>query len=279
MSRPETWEEAVRWYRDQPGNEEAVRNNYFDLPVTQATERYAASEEFAEVVRLLGHGNDRSILDLGAGNGIASIALATHGWRVSALEPDPSHEVGAAAISQAASDLDLPIEVVEEWGEKLPFSDAQFDAVHGRQVLHHANDLDVMVAEVARVVKPGGLMLFTREHVVDDDGQLSTFLENHPLQHLYGGEHAYSTERYLEAFVRAGLEVKAVWGPMASILNFFPGTESDRVGAICASARRRFFGLGRLMAWSQAFVDGELRRLTETQRVPGRLFSFLLVKP
>ena len=28
-----SWEEAVRWYRGQPGNEAAIRANYFDLPV------------------------------------------------------------------------------------------------------------------------------------------------------------------------------------------------------------------------------------------------------
>ena len=49
-----SWEDAVRWYRAQPGNEAAIRANYFDLPVRPAAERYAASEEFAEVTRLLG---------------------------------------------------------------------------------------------------------------------------------------------------------------------------------------------------------------------------------
>jgi hypothetical protein len=71
-----TWEDAVRWYRAQPGNEVEIRNNYFDLPVRNAAERFAASEEFAEILRLLGEGRGRHILDLGAGNGIASFALA-----------------------------------------------------------------------------------------------------------------------------------------------------------------------------------------------------------
>ena len=74
-----SWEEAVRWYRAQPNNAAEVRNNYFDLPVLSAAERYAQSEEFAEVLRLLGRGNGSRILDLGAGNGIASFALAKNG--------------------------------------------------------------------------------------------------------------------------------------------------------------------------------------------------------
>ncbi len=115
-----TWEEAVRWYRDQPGNEAEVRNNYFDLPVLQAAERYANGEEFAEVVRLLGAGEKRRILEPGAGNGIASFALAKNGWLVTALEPDESAEVGAGAIREIAEQTGLPINVV--WCASLPAS-------------------------------------------------------------------------------------------------------------------------------------------------------------
>ena len=109
-----TWEEAVRWYRDQPGNEAEIRNNYFDLPVLPAAQRYANSEEFAEVLRLLGPGSGRQILDLGAGNGIASFALAKNGWRVTALEPDRSSEVGAGAIRAIVAQTGLPIDISGE---------------------------------------------------------------------------------------------------------------------------------------------------------------------
>jgi len=135
-----SWEDAVRWYRDQPGNEAEVRDNYFDLPVLQAAERYAKSEEFAEVLRLLGAGENRRILEPGAGNGIASFALARSGWVVTALEPDESAEVGAGAIREIVEQTGLPINVVQEFGELLPFEDESFDAIHARQVLHHASD-------------------------------------------------------------------------------------------------------------------------------------------
>src|SRR5262245_34630854 len=86
------WEPAVRRFREAPGNQQAVLDNYFDLPVGGAAERYAASEEFREIVRLLGPGRGRLALDLGAGNGVSSFALAGAGWRVTAVEPDPSDE-------------------------------------------------------------------------------------------------------------------------------------------------------------------------------------------
>lgn len=274
-----TWEEAVRWYRAQPGNEAEVRNNYFDLPVLQAAERYATGEEFAEVLRLLGDGNGRHILEPGAGNGIASFALAKNGWRVTALEPDGSTEVGAGAIREIARRSGLRIEVVEEFGEQLPFADESFDAIFARQVLHHAADLDVMLKEFARVLRRGGFCLATREHVADNAEQLDAFRNEHPLHRFYGGENAYPLARYLDSFAQAGLRIKNVWGPLESILNFFPGTEAERRQTLLQVAGHSYFRLGRLVAWSGDFQRRQLKRFTERDQTPGRIYSFLVQKP
>ncbi len=274
-----SWEEAVRWYRAQPNNEAEVRNNYFDLPVLPAAERYAASEEFAEVLRLLGPGNGKRILDLGAGNGIASFALAKNGWMVTALEPDESAEVGAGAIDWVVKNTGLPIQVVREFGERLPFADESFSAIHARQVLHHAQDLDVMANELARVLKRGGRCLTTRDHVADDDRQLEAFRNEHPLHNLYGGEHAYPVDRYRSAFEKAGLRVLQSWGPIESILNFFPGTERERQIMIRQVANHSCLRFGRLLAWSNAFREAQLKRHTQNDKTPGRIYSFLLERP
>lgn len=274
-----TWEEAVRWYRAQPNNEAEVRNNYFDLPVLGAAERFAQSEEFAEVLRLLGPGRGEPLLDLGAGNGIASFALAKNGWRVTALEPDGSAEVGAAAICTIRDETGLPIEVVHEGGSRLPFADESFAAIHARQVLHHVPDLELTAGELARVLRHGSRCLATREHVADDEQQLTEFREAHPLHSLYGGEHAYPLERYLSAFRKAGLRVLQTWGPAESILNFFPGTEQERQIAIRQIARHSYFRLGRLLAWSSRFRAAQLRAFSRNDRTPGRIYSFLLERP
>lgn len=274
-----TWEEAVRWYRAQPNNEAEVRNNYFDLPVLGAAERFAQSEEFAEVLRWLGPGHGQPLLDLGAGNGIASFALAKNGWRVTALEPDDSAEVGAAAIRTIRDETGLPIEVVHEGGSRLPFADESFEAIHARQVLHHVPDLELTAAELARVLRHGKRCLVTREHVADDEQQLSEFRATHPLHSHYGGENAYPLARYLSAFNKAGLRVLQTWGPVESILNFFPGTEQERQIAIRQIAGHSYFRLGRLLAWSSGFRASRLRAFSNHDRTPGRIYSFLLERP
>lgn len=274
-----SWEEAVRWYRAQPNNEIEVRNNYFDLPVLSAAERYAESEEFAEVLRLLGPGNAKPILDLGAGNGIASYALAKNGWDVTALEPDESSEVGAGAIELLAHDTGVPIKVVRDFGERLPFADESFSAIHARQVLHHAHDLEGMVKELARVLRRGGLLLNTREHVIDRDDDLQLFRDAHPLHFLYGGENAYKIERYIKAFESAGLRLLQMWGPIESILNFFPGTEQERQVTIRQVANHSCLRLGRLFAWSKNFRATQLKRHTQNDKTAGRIYSFLLERP
>jgi len=274
-----TWEEAVRWYRAQPGNESEIRSNYFDLPVLGAAQRYAQSEEFAEVLRLLGNGAGQPILDLGAGNGIASYALAKNGWNVTALEPDESTEVGAGAIELLSQETGLPIKVVQEFGERLPFADESFAAIHARQVLHHAHDLESMVKELARVLRRGGLLLNTREHVIDRDDDLQHFRDAHPLHFLYGGENAYKVERYVKAFESAGLKLVQIWGPVESILNFFPGTEQERRITIRQIANHSCLRFGRLLAWSERFRATQLHNYTLNDRTPGRIYSFLVTRP
>jgi SAM-dependent methyltransferase len=187
--------------------------------------------------------------------------------------------VGSGAIRVLASETKLPIEVVPQTGEQIPFAAEYFDAIHARQVLHHASDLDAMSREIARVLRSGGLLLSTREHVADDEQQLAAFRDSHPLHRFYGGENAYPLARYLAVFANAGLQVLAVWGPLQSILNFYPGTERERQVSLRNVANHSYLRLGRLLAWSGSFREAQVRRHTQRDRLPGRIYSFLIQKP
>lgn len=209
-------------------------------------------------------------LDLGAGRGIASYALARDGWRVTAVEPDQSAVVGAEAIRKLAKETGLPIDVVAQYGEALPFADRRFDLVHCRAVLHHARNLSALCREVSRVLRPGGRVIATREHVISRKADLPVFLESHPLHRLYGGEHAYLLSEYQAAIQAAGLTITHVLNPYASDINLFPDCRAE--------LKRRI--AERLYLPSTALVPGFIidwlgKRLDQ----PGRHFSFIAEKP
>ncbi|MGK2849440.1 MAG: class I SAM-dependent methyltransferase [Candidatus Limnocylindrales bacterium] len=260
----QSWESAVEWLKAQPDQVDLVRACFFDDPLIGAAQRYHASAEWAGVQELIGVGPGR-VLDVGAGRGMSSYALARDGWTVTALEPDPSAVIGAGAIRELAATAGLSIEVVEEWGEALPFPDGTFDLVYGRQVLHHARDLTRLCAEMARVLRPGGSFLATREHVIFKDGDLAVFLAEHPLHRLYGGEHAYRLSAYRRAIESAGIRLTRVINPWASDINLHPRTIAEVARLI--HERVRVIPV----AW---LTPGLLRWAGAYLRSPGTNYSF-----
>ncbi len=99
----------------------------------------------------------RDVLDLGCAGGFMAEALDARGARVTGI--DPAEKAIAAARAHAAQErrgiaYDVGV------GEALPYAAASFDAVVCVDVLEHVQDLDRVLAEVARVLRPGGLFLF-----------------------------------------------------------------------------------------------------------------------
>jgi len=96
-------------------------------------------------------------LDLGCGCGFLSEEFARMGWQVTGLDPS---EVALAAARRHAAAEGLDIRYFAGAGEQLPFPDAGFDLVYCCDVLEHVADLPAVIAETARVLKPGGLYFF-----------------------------------------------------------------------------------------------------------------------
>lgn len=272
-----TIDEAIRTLRADPTMAWLVRDAYLGGDVNDSIERFAASGEWEAIRRLL---NDRiagaTVLDLGAGIGIGSEAFRRAGAaRVIAVEPDPSEEVGRGAMARAG----LAVEVVDAWGESLPIQNGSVDIAYCRQVLHHAADLPQLVAEIARVLRPGGVFLATREHVVWDSRELAKFLAAHPVGRLAGGENANHLDTYLAAFATAGLRMERVLGPWDSVVNAFPSVRTDaEIPTLAADRLRERFGpLGVALANVPPVMALVRRRVYRT--APGRMYSFLAVKP
>lgn len=277
---PATWESAVRSLLDDPAQWQLVFDCYYDLPRVAAAERYSGSPEWQAILKRLPTPPGRA-LEIGAGHGIASVALARAGWQVTALEPDPSDLVGTGAIRRLASECGLEIRVVEGFGETLPFATGVFDLVLARQVLHHARDLSRLCREISRVVRPGGRVLAVREHVISAPSDLPRFLAAHPLHRLYGGENAYLLEEYRAALEGAGLRIERELAPLLSAINYAPHTRETlrdefvrRAGRVPGAAP-----LLRSLLSSERVFDVMLVLLSRLDRRPGRLYSFECMKP
>jgi SAM-dependent methyltransferase len=275
-----SWEAAVCWLREQKDHQELVLACYYDDPLRDAAERYYCSGEW-QAIRMTLDGLQRgAALDLGAGRGIASYALAKEGFKVTALEPDPSLLVGAGAIRQLAAETELPINVCEQYSESLPFPDSQFDVVFGRAVLHHARDLKAACREAFRVLKPKGRFVAVREHVISKPTDLPDFLAKHPLHKLYGGEHAYLLKEYIAALASAGFRQPYVLSPLGSSINLFPQTEESLRHEVCLRLGR-YAPVVRILdrIFSRPLLfRGLLSLLTAVDRRPGRLYSFVADK-
>lgn len=274
-----TWEDAVSWLRKQPDQKDLIVNSYYDDPLSESAKRYYKSDEWNSVRKFL-LGYSGRALDVGAGRGIASYALAKDGFQVTSIEPDPSDLVGAGAIRSLADETGLPIHVEEGYSEKLPFEDEEFDVVFARAVLHHTRDLGMACREFARVLKPGGILVTIREHVISRREDLPLFLENHPLHRLYGGENAFLLNEYMNALKSAGLRIERQLSPLNSPINYFPQTRG--------SLRREIIALCKI-SWLASLLDRALRYelvlfftlklVSLLDNRPGRLYSFISKKP
>jgi 2-polyprenyl-3-methyl-5-hydroxy-6-metoxy-1,4-benzoquinol methylase len=143
----EPWLQHMTWRRDYARWRERRINQ----------ERYQ-SERLAQIERLAGSLEQLRLLDLGAGMGGFAVAAALRGANVAASEFNRDY-CSITLLRAARHGLTLPI--LNAVGEALPFGDAGFDAVVCWDVIEHVQDPNLVIGEIARVLRPGGSALVT----------------------------------------------------------------------------------------------------------------------
>jgi demethylmenaquinone methyltransferase / 2-methoxy-6-polyprenyl-1,4-benzoquinol methylase len=108
------------------------------------------------LVDALAPADGQRILDVATGTGmVAAEVLGRSGCRVVGIDQSP-HMLGAARARFAAAGYAGRVELVEGEAERLPFADASFDGLSFTYLLRYVDDPPATLAELARVVRPGG---------------------------------------------------------------------------------------------------------------------------
>jgi ubiquinone/menaquinone biosynthesis C-methylase UbiE len=94
-------------------------------------------------------------LDLGCGTGVITLALVRRGFHVLGIDHSPDM---LAIAERKLADQPAPgsYRLITGDVRQLPAADAEFDFVTCQGLLHHLEEIDTCLAEVTRVLRPGG---------------------------------------------------------------------------------------------------------------------------
>lgn len=154
-----------------------------------------------------------TVLDIGCGDGQISRLLAGRGATVVGVDPTwnqitVAHERGGAAgFLSAAADM-------------LPFADASFDAAVACLVFEHIDAVDRAIAEVARVVRPGGRFSFFLNHPLlqtPGSGWIDDQILDPPEQYWRIGPYLVEAETIEQ--VELGVYIRFIHRPLSRYLN------------------------------------------------------------
>jgi len=171
-------------------NEVSLLNAYYERPATLA---------------LAGDVAGRRILDAGCGSGPLFAALRDRGAVVTGF--DKSAGMLELARRRLGDDADL---YLADLGSPLPFPDGAFDDVVASLVLHYLQDWTAPLAELRRVLRPGGRLIASVDHP----------LQGHPL--LRPGTDYFATYQYsIEPATPGGLRLVLWHRPLPAMTSAF----------------------------------------------------------
>ncbi len=130
------------------------------------SEVHARGESLSLLVDLIEPQKGWRALDVATGAGHTAMAIAPLVAQIIATDITGEMLLKTSELAKARGIKNLSVEVAD--AESLPFDNASFDLVTCRIALHHFGDPKAAIGEFSRVLKPGGVLGFVDNTVVDD---------------------------------------------------------------------------------------------------------------
>jgi len=197
------------------------------------------------ILRWLGEGRGRKLLDVGAADGLLSRRLTEFGWRVTAIEGDPALAQAGARYCERMITLNLDREI--------PVGEGPFDVIVYGDVLEHLVDPLRILVELDRSLAPGGFVVISVPNIAHLWIRLLLlfgrfdYLDRGILDHSHL---RFFTERSLRAMLAdAGLLIERFTATPAPLYQILPVSWHRRwvaathsVNALIARKVRRLLG-------------------------------------
>jgi SAM-dependent methyltransferase len=190
------WDEHAQWWID--GFTNGVDPEYEEQIIPMAVEELAGFT---------------NILDVGCGDGQIARALAQQGSTVLGIDPTQLH------IDIANERGGGPTYVLGG-ATKLPAEDGSMDAVIACLVFEHIDEMDAAVAEVARVLRPGGQFSFFLNHPLlqtPGSGWIDDHIIDPPEQYWRIGPYLVEAESVEE--VELNVYIRFIHRPLSRYIN------------------------------------------------------------
>ncbi len=158
------WQETLQVERGTEAFYREIDARFFESSRHFGHPTYPDQPPFSEQIDYAGLKGKR-VLEIGCGMGATAAALARNGLDLSAVDITPT------AIEQTTTrfkQLGLVADIRQADAEQLPFDDNTFDLVWSWGVIHHSANMQQIIHEIHRTLKPGGktqIMVYNRHSI------------------------------------------------------------------------------------------------------------------
>jgi len=142
------------------------------------------------------------LLDVGCGSGAYCKALRERGVRTIGVD------LAMASLTQARG---AGISVGQASAIRLPFADATFDDVLCHKTLYLVNPPEAAAAELTRIVKPGGRLIFSTSNQTSPYMRVQAAVRQRSENSRWRTGNAWSASHWISALSRLGLIVSAIY--------------------------------------------------------------------